>query len=75
MTARVIAQRGPNDFLVSESGDMTYGKGNIVHLPDEMVYPSLPIQSILARGYWDDVSADEKVLKKVLKIYENKKES
>lgn len=65
----VIAQRGEDYFLVTEDKDIRIGKGRIVQLSTAQKYPEMPIQSILARGYWEDVTADDATIQKALDLY------
>jgi hypothetical protein len=48
-----VAQRGTSAFLV----DMGDGVGIVWNVLDPTVGTGLPLQSILARGYWDSPSA------------------
>ena len=54
---KVIAQRGMNDFLI----DLEDEEHNaIVFDADEgIAYPPFFIESILARGYWEDFNGNE----------------
>jgi len=47
---QVIAQRGTSSFLVASGY-----RGVVVDLSTGTIGRSLPVQSILARGYWAEV--------------------
>lgn len=54
---QVIAQRGAHSFLVRSADGW---RGVIVDVEDGSVSRSLPVQSILARGYWGAVKDEQK---------------
>ncbi len=72
---RVIAQRGENDFLI----DLEDENHNAIvfDADDGTAYPPFYIESILARGYWEDFNGNEdeiilKLPKEVHKIVEER---
>lgn len=54
---RVVAQRGTNDFLI----DLEDEERNAIvfDADDGIAYPPFVIESILARGYWEDFNGNE----------------
>lgn len=68
---RVIAQRGMNDFLI----DLEDEDHNAIVFDADVgiAYPPFYVESILARGYWEDFNGNEdeifiKLPEEVLKI-------
>ena len=51
-TPKVVASRGDDAFLV----DIGDGLGVVVEESNRVAFPPLPLQSILARGYWEEWS-------------------
>ncbi len=47
---RIVAVRGGRDFLVRTNGE----NGRVVDSVTGQVFREFPVQSILARAYWDD---------------------
>ena len=52
--ASVVGQRGDGTFLVET--DPVLERGHVVDIDEGIVHPVNHVQSILARGYWDDVT-------------------
>lgn len=62
---KIIAQRTDEDvFLVMVAAEL----GVVVDLEDDSVGPRFNTQSILARGYWNDVVADSETQQRVLEL-------
>lgn len=66
-TSKIVAQRGAYTFMV-DTGD---GKAVVVDTITKKVHKPFNLQSILARGYWEDVTADDAILKEAMSLYEN----
>jgi len=50
----VVGQNGDDIFLVGI--DPILERGHVVDISEGIVHPENHVQSILARGYWDDVT-------------------
>ena len=69
---QVLAKRSDGAYLVAADGvSLTEGMGKIA-VPAEVSPASseLPIQSVLARGYWDDAPArpDEPTMRRLTEL-------
>lgn len=66
---KIAYQRGKNDYLVVEDSVEQIGPqtmGRILDSGDGKLYPELPVQSILARGYWDEFTGSQSILEPLL---------
>lgn len=57
---KVLAKRGDNDYLVLVKDDETRPMGCVVNLEDKKVFNLWNVHSLLARGYWDDLTDADK---------------
>lgn len=71
MDIKIIGQRGTTDFLVYAGrgdalGQVNVPLGRVFNLATgELAGEALPVDSIAARGYWEDVNVDDVVLAEV----------
>ena len=61
---KVIAQRD-NDAYLIQTGEET---GQVVDWDDKERYPEFNLQSILARGYWEDLTPPHPTLEELMAI-------
>jgi hypothetical protein len=64
---KVVAEREDGVFLVSTRGEI----GCVVDLEDAIVFEEHRLQSILARGYWEEVT-DRQGAKRALALVKKK---
>ena len=67
---RIVAKRGESSFLVMEKGDPHIVMGFVADIQMRERYSLFPVQSILARGYWEDQDHDADLLKELLSFQE-----
>ena len=60
---RIIAAQSKNRFLVQIDED----NGRIINLNRKIYFSAFPLQSIVARGYWEDYEAKDGELESYLK--------
>ena len=61
---KIVAQQGKSVFLLA---DKTGKMGRVLSLTQKMLFKPFNLQSILARGYWEDFTGEQSVLSKLLK--------
>lgn len=59
---KVIAKRGETTYLI----DIGDERGRILNTEEGILYPSMFLPSILARGYWEEAEVPDAELKKLL---------
>lgn len=67
---KVIAIQGYSNFLIQTKEN----KGRILDLDRNEFFPEFLIQSIIARGYWENWQGSQKILKDIFKRAKIKKE-
>ncbi|MBW8349604.1 PD-(D/E)XK nuclease family protein [Bacillus sp. IITD106] len=55
---KIIAQQGDDRLLLLYPNE----QGRILELRDSVIWPSMHVQSILARGYWEDYTGNHDVM-------------
>lgn len=68
MQYTVIAQRG-QQYLLIESGvdpQDARAKGRILDVSQGRLFPALSVQSVLARGYWEEYTGPQAALPRLL---------
>jgi len=61
---KVIAQQDQEAYLIQTSEEL----GQVVDWDDKERFPEFNLQSILARGYWEELTAPHPTLQQLLEI-------
>ena len=61
---KIIAQQDQEAYLIQTSEEL----GQVVDWDDKIRWPVFNLQSILARGYWEELTAPHPTLEQLLEI-------
>jgi hypothetical protein len=61
---KIIAQQDQEAYLIQTSEEL----GQVVDWDDKERFPEFNLQSILARGYWEELTAPHPTLEQLLEI-------
>lgn len=61
---KIIAQQDQEAYLIQTSEEL----GQVVDWDDKERFPEFNLQSILARGYWEELTAPHPTLQQLLEI-------
>jgi len=61
---KIIAQQDQEAYLIQTSQELA----QVVDWDDKERFPELNLQSILARGYWEDLTVPHPTLEELLKV-------
>lgn len=62
---KVVAQRGEHTFLVVDSENENMGQ--VLDLEQGVLFRPMYVESLIARGYWEDCKKTDKELAEMLK--------
>jgi len=68
---KVVAIQGTNRYLIQVSED----EAHVIDWQMRRVFPKMNMQSILARGYWEEFTGPESIIPMLLDFFKNNKKA